>query len=436
MLSAGEYAEGIKLLSQNKTAEIDYYYAYTKVADGETLTTNTAVYDITRPIIPTELMDDITIVAWLEKDGNRITDSESTFKIDFVHLKVPTTSLEASGKVEFASGTKYNILNDYPADENIMLYYTLDGSDPSDSGNANRIKYNGEDLFLYRETTIKAVYFSSCGKCVECKVPNKEGCWYGIYGKTGTYKYTVPRTVTIGGGSSGGGGANFDKTRKYTVDIFGNEHPTHISYINGYPDGNVRPDGEVTREEITSILYRITNHAYEQPFIKTGVVFPDVNTDRWSSHDIEYMAEKNVVTGYPDGEFKPERSLSRAEFATLTYRFTNRGKADIENPFADIDDSHWAYSEILALYKSGLIDGYEDGTFKPENNITRAEVMTVINKLLGRKPLESYVKSLSFNPYNDLFEEKWYYVTILEATITHNYWLDSKGYEYKWEDWK
>ena len=62
--------------------------------------------------------------------------------------------------------------------------------------------------------------------------------------------------------------------------------------------------------------------------------------------------------------------------------------------------------------------------------------MTVINKLLGRKPLESYVKSLAFNPYNDLYEDKWYYVTVLEATITHNYWLDNSGYEYKWEDWK
>lgn len=90
----------------------------------------------------------------------------------------------------------------------------------------------------------------------------------------------------------------------------------------------------------------------------------------------------------------------------------------------------------MALTNSGLIEGYPDKTYKPENNITRAEVMTVINKLLGRKPLESYVKSLEFNPYNDLYEDKWYYVTVLEATITHNYWLDNKGYEYKWEDWK
>ena len=264
---------------------------------------------------------------------------------------------------------------------------------------------------------------------------------YGGGGGSGTW-ISVDNTViagAAGGGGGGGGGGGtkvVDNTRKYTKDIFGNEHPTHIGYINGYPDGSVKPEGDITREEITSILYRITNHAYEKPFVATGDAFPDVEAGRWSAHDIEYMADKEIVYGYPDGEFKPSRNLSRAEFAALIFRFTGIEKANIENPFSDFDDTHWAYDEILALTNSGLIEGYPDKTYKPENNITRAEVMTVINKLLGRKPLESYVKSLEFNPYNDLYEDKWYYVTVLEATITHNYWLDNKGYEYKWEDWK
>ncbi len=428
LLGTGDYAEGIKLLSQNKTADIHYYYTYTKKSDGQTITTNTAVYDVTRPIIPTELMDDITIVAWLEYEGEKIEGSDEVFEIDFVHLDIPTTSLEASGKVEFSKGTKYT-LKDYPTEENIILYYTLDGSDPTDGDNENRKAYSGEELILNSATTVKAVYFSACGKCVECKVPDMQGCWYGVYGKTGTYKYTIPVTV-------GGGGGTIDKTRKYTKDIFGYEHPTHIGYINGYPDGSVQPEGDITREEITSILYRITNHQYEKPFVATGDAFPDVKVGRWSAHDIEYMADKEIVYGYPDGEFKPSRNLSRAEFAALIFRFTGIEKANIKNQFTDLEETHWAYNEILALTNSGLIEGYPDKTYKPENNITRAEVMTVINKLLGRKPLESYVKSLEFNPYNDLFEDKWYYVTVLEATITHNYWLDNTGYEYKWEDWK
>ena len=347
---------------------------------------------------------------------------------------MPTTSLEGADQIEFPKGTKYSIINEYPTYENILLYYTLDGSDPAVSTNISRRVYNGEQLALNQATTVSAVYFSACGTCVECKGDNIAGCWHGVYGKTGVYKYTVPTVVSVGGG--GGGSHTIDKTRKYTVDIFGNEHPTHIGYINGYPDGGVQPEGDITREEITAILYRVTNHDYEKPFVETGDIFPDVQPGRWSAHDIEYMAEKEVVHGYPDGEFKPDRNLTRAEFATLIFRFTHIDIADIENPFSDVDESHWAYKEILALVNSGLVEGYEDGTFRAESNITRAEVMTVMNKILGRKPLDNYVKSLNFNPFNDLFEERWYYVTVLEATITHNYWLDGSGYEYKWEDWK
>jgi len=438
LLGSGDYAEGIKLLTQNNSADIHYYYKYTKVADGQTVTTNTFIYDITRPIIPTKLMDDITIIAWLEDENGRIQDSEEIFYIDFVHLDIPTTSLEESGKIEFPKGTEYTFINKYNDDKNIVLYYTLDGSNPKDINNANRISYDGKKLILNQATSINAVYYSSCGKCVECKNDNKAGCWYGVYGKVGTYKYTVPTTVTVGGGggSGGGGTTTIDKTRKYTKDIFGNEHPTHIGYINGYPDGSVQPDGDITREEIAAILYRITNHEYEKPFISTGEIFPDVEANRWSVHEIEYMADKSVVKGYPDGEFKPSRNLTRAEFAALIFRFTGVKSDNSKNVFKDLEETHWAYNDILSLVKSGLMEGYEDKTYRPENNITRAEVMTVINKLLGRKPLESYVKSLEFNPFNDLYDNKWYYVTVLEATITHNYWLNDTGYEYKWEDWK
>ena len=431
LLGKGDYAEGIKLLTQNKTAEIHYKYSYTRT-DEQVIQTKDAVYDIERPIIPTALMEDITIVAWLEDENGRIPDSEGVFKIDFVHLGIPATSLEISGKVEFPKNTKYTLIDEHEDDPSVILYYTLDGSDPTDENNQKRIAYAGEELTLTGAVTVKAVYYSSCGKCVE-------NCWHGVYGDVGTYKYTVPTKVHVSSGGSGGGGGSsvVDKTRKYTKDIFGNEHPTHVGYINGYPDGSVQPDGYITREEMAAILYRVTNHEYEKPFAVTGDVFPDVEKERWSVKEIEYMSDKDVIYGYPDGEFKPARNLTRAEFAALIFRFTGIDEAkNDKNPFSDLEESHWAYDEILALNESGLVEGYEDKTFKPENNITRAEVMTVMNKILGRKPLESYVKSLGFNPYNDLKEEKWYYVIVLEATITHNYWLDKSGYEYKWEDWK
>lgn len=244
---------------------------------------------------------------------------------------------------------------------------------------------------------------------------------------------------TGGGGSIGGGGGGghrvIDNTRKYTKDIFGNEHPTHISYINGYPDGSVKPEGKITREEMTAILYRITNHEYEKPFVATGEVFPDVPTDIWSAHDIEYMAEKGVVTGYNDGEFKPLNNLSRAEFAALVCRFAKLDEIG-KNPFGDLEEDHWAYENILALAKSGLVEGDSNGNFRPESDITRAEVMTVINKLLGRKPSEKYVKTLDFKPYTDLKKDTWYYTDVLEATVTHDYYLNNAGVEIEWENCK
>ncbi|MDY3929376.1 MAG: chitobiase/beta-hexosaminidase C-terminal domain-containing protein [Clostridia bacterium] len=432
VLNIGEYANGIKLLTQNKNAKIHYFYSYTKT-DGTGATTNNLVYDNAAPIMVNSSMTSITITAWLEDENGRIENSDFTHTIDFVNLNVPVTSL-GSEKVEFDKGTKYTIINDYPGNSNILLYYTLDGSNPCDEDNESKKLYGGEEFTLNEAVTVKAVYMSACGKCVECKNGNPSACWNKVYGKTGVYKYTVSTVRYSGGGR--GVGRVIDNTRKYTKDIFGNEHPTHIGYINGYPDSSVRPDGQITREEMTSILYRIISHEYERPFAATGVMFPDVEGSRWSVHDIEYMAYKDIVYGYPDGEFKPANNLTRAEFAALICRFADLKKTDKENPFPDLEKEHWAYEDILSLYDSGLLDGYEDGTYRPENEITRAEVMKVVNKLLGRNPSEAYVKSLEYNPFNDLQKDKWHYVIVLEATITHNYYLDDNRLEIKWEDCK
>lgn len=442
LLGSGKYAEGIKLFTR-ADAVINYRYTYSYI-DSETSeivtvsSDNKLIYKNT-PIMVNPQMTDIKITAWLTDDaGNDIANSLSNYEIEFVHLEIPKTSL-GSEKVEFAKNTKYTLINDYPTDNNIFLYYTLDGSDPTSAKNESRKIYASEELTLTGAVTVKAVYMSACGKCVNCKDDNKTACLDVVYGTVGEYKYTTPTVQYTGGDSGGGGGGGnkvTDNTRKFTKDIFGTEHPTHISYINGYPDGSVQPDGNVTREETTSVLYRITNHEYEKPYVATGDIFPDVDAERWSAHDIEYMAEKEIVSGYPDGEFKPTNRLTRAEFAALICRFAKLENAENENPFSDVEKSHWAYEYILSLAQSGLVEGYEDGTFKPENEITRAEVMTVINKILGRNPSDAYVKSLNFNPYTDLAKDKWYYTAVMEATVTHDYWLDKNGVEEKWENWK
>ena len=441
LLSTDDYIKGITFGGTYGNSKVIYQVKYTPNGGNETPYSPQIVYDDKLPFIPTKQMENVTIKAWIE--GKMDDAIEHT--IEFIDLGIPTvsTNREKNSSGNYPRSTKAVVESVYSDASDIVVFYTTNGENATKKKSQREYfssATQSEDIVLSKTTTIRAAYYLACGAstCVECSQNMPHKCKNGMYGDEFNSIFPVVQPsggVATGGGFSGGT-SNGVTERKYTKDIFGNEHPTHIGYINGYPDGSVKPDGHITREEIAAILYRITNHDYEKPFIKTGEVFPDVSIDRWSAHDIEYMAERNVILGYPDGTFIPAGKLTRAEFAALIFRFAGLEYADTENTLSDIDDSHWAYREVVSLAENGLVEGYEDGTFRPQNTITRAEVMTVINRLLGRKPLESYVKSLSFNPYNDLIQEKWYYVTVLEATITHNYWLDKSGYEYKWEDWK
>ena len=216
----------------------------------------------------------------------------------------------------------------------------------------------------------------------------------------------------------------------YTKDIFGVEHKSHVAYINGYADGTVKPDGNITREELAAILYRVSNDA--SAVVASGDKFNDVSADRWSANAIEFMANKKVVNGYEDGSFKPENNLTRGEFAAMIARFANLTDTAASRTFSDVDSSYWGFKNIMALNKAGYINGYEDGTFRPEANVTRAEVMTVINKIIGRSADASYVKSLDNNKFSDLDKNAWYYVDVMEATTDHNYTLNKNGVETEW----
>lgn len=433
-LGRGEYADGIQFIPENDVY-YEYVYTLTDEAGGGTYKSQTIMYDEKAAFVPTERIDCITVTAWINGDKNNTVISHM---IDFVHLSVPVTDLPE--KKEYDKGTTYRVINEYKNDPTVIVYYTTNNSDPTiDSADRKSFTMTDKSIeeTLNSTTVVKAVYFSACGEseCPSCSMGDYKNCPDYVYGEVGEYKYPVPTVTTIHTGG-GGGGYVVDKTRLYTKDIFGAEHPTHIGYINGYPDGTVRPEGDITRDEMVAILYRIMNHEYEAPFTVTADVFPDVTTDCWAVKEIEYMAQRNVVNGYPDGEFKPRRNLTRGEFAALIFRFADVKKADIDNPYTDLKEDYWAYEEIMGLYNAGIMKGYDNGQFGADNNITRAEVMATVNRILGRKPLETYVKSLEYMPYHDLFKNKWYYVDVQEATITHDYYLDKNGYEYKWENMK
>ncbi len=259
--------------------------------------------------------------------------------------------------------------------------------------------------------------------------------------KFSTYSIAYEDELKANNGGNSGGGNVFrpkptDEAPLKTQDMFGNTYDKHISYINGYLDGTVRADSYITREEVTAILYRLYSKK-DDTKVPSGNVFTDVDALRWSTQNIEFMADIGVIKGYPDGTFKPEQNLTRAEFAALIKRFVGLTDNVSDISYKDLDKSHWAYNDIIILSKAGLLNGYEDGTIRPENNITRAEVIKVMNIVMGRKPSAQYLKTLKIDIFSDIDINAWYYSDVLEATVTHDYYLDSKSLlETKWENWK
>jgi hypothetical protein len=148
------------------------------------------------------------------------------------------------------------------------------------------------------------------------------------------------------------------------------------------------------------------------------------------------MTSKGVIQGYTDGSFKPAKNLTRAEFAALISRFINVSDEYSVRSFSDLSESHWAYGDIMALCDKGIMKGYDDGTFRQNKEITRAEVMTVVNRLLGRNPSETELKAYVDNSYKDLDAGKWYYMDVLEAATWHDYTLSDNNEEIEWSNIK
>lgn len=193
----------------------------------------------------------------------------------------------------------------------------------------------------------------------------------------------------------------------------------HYRYLLGYPDGTIRPEREITREEVAAIFFRLLTKDTRQQYRSRQHTFPDVASDRWSLEEIGTMANMKIVLGYEDGEFKPDQSITRAEFSAISMRFDTLH----ENPthgFTDIS-GHWAEKYIASAYQMGWVDGYEDGTFKPNQPITRTEAAKLINRVLKRRVDQIGLKAELVIHWPDLPIAHWGYYELMEATISHEY---------------
>ena len=205
-------------------------------------------------------------------------------------------------------------------------------------------------------------------------------------------------------------------TYVYTVGLNTDDH---FAYIFGYEDGTVRPEGSITRAEVATIFYRLLNSEAHEAFYTTENSFSDVDPDAWYNTAVSTLAKAGIITGYPDGTYNPDGTLTRAELVTLIAKFFTEIDA-ADSVFTDID-GHWAAKEINEAFVNGIIDGYDDGSFKPDQSITRAESMKIINGILGRTLNEGELHPDMKEWPDNADPDAWYYYIVQEATNSHEY---------------
>ena len=238
--------------------------------------------------------------------------------------------------------------------------------------------------------------------------------------------YTVKKSSSGGGGGGG---------RKPTVTI-PDDVPTglngddHYAYIVGYPNGNVEPNGNITRAEVATIFFRLLTEEVRTANSTQSNSLSDVTRGQWFNHAVSTLSSMGIVKGHNDGTFAPNAPITRAEFAAIAARFDDKN-TDTSSKFTDIA-SHWAKNEIGIAANKGWINGYPDGTFRPNQYITRAEAMTLVNRVLNRLPENSSDLLDSMIKWPDNSDaSQWFYLAVQEATNSHYY----KTKENKFEKW-
>ena len=200
----------------------------------------------------------------------------------------------------------------------------------------------------------------------------------------------------------------------------------HVSYIIGYEDGTVKPSAGITRAEVATIFFRLlTDGARERFWCETNA-YSDVAAGSWYNIAVSTLSNMGILGGYEDGTFRPNASITRAEFAKIAVSFFDWGSVHAVNSFVDVRDSAWYANYVTVAAELGLIEGYGGSVFRPEATITRAEACTIINRTLGRAPDADHLLPASqMNTWPDNDDPGvWYYAQIQEATNSHDYrWL-------------
>lgn len=193
----------------------------------------------------------------------------------------------------------------------------------------------------------------------------------------------------------------------------------HFAYVQGYPDGTVKPAGNITRAETAAILFRLMDDASRKTYYSTKSGFRDVASGSWYNTYVATLNNAGVITDSSNGCFRPNEAITRAELAAMLAKFSETTGA--ANYFNDVSAKYWAANAIAICAKLGWINGYPDGTFRPDKNVTRAELMAMINRATGRAPKSADAFLPGMKTWIDNTSDKWYYLDVQEATNSHSY---------------
>lgn len=298
------------------------------------------------------------------------------------------------------------------------LDYYVDGKYVSDSG------YSGAPI-VNAVSAGSTFVRGTAGANATVTVYDASGITLGstTAGNTGIYNVTLNRAlragevITVEAKEAG----RTARTTNYTVggQAVSTEKVSQPAYIAGFPDGTFKPGKEVTRAEAVRMFVKLVNNGAELPKNPT-TSFKDAN-NAWYSDEINYAVAKGFIKGYSDGTFKPNQAITRAEFAQMISTFVKNGYPGTGS-FKDVK-GHWASDAISALYGNKNIKGYGDGTFKPDQKLTRAEAVTILNSVFGRNTKSNSFANVSeagLKRFSDVSKSHWAYYEILDASNGHN----------------
>lgn len=324
---------------------------------------------------------------------------------------------------------------------------TVKGADRESAATMSAASYTGEAKVTYSDLKDIAFQFAANDKLTFRDGGNYTYTVREIPGKTSrmsydTTEYTLKINVVLDADSNTYQIESWQFTagnREYPtalniVNTYRTYHPStpskptlntgdHYAYVMGYPDGTVRPNGSITRAEVSAILFRLLSDETRDEYFTTESSFTDVKAGAWYNNSIATLEKAGVIVDTAKGgAFRPNEAITRAELAVMLAQFSD-AKPVKGVKFSDVSAEHWAYEAIAIAAKMGWIEGYPDGTFRPDATITRAEMMTLVNRALERVPSDEdhLLSKRVMLTFPDCKSGDWFYIAVQEATNSHTY---------------